>query len=431
MPIAAASGPLAPFRVLDLTDELGHLAGRMLAELGADVIKLEPPNAGGARLAAPFYHDEPHPERSLLWWTLNHSKRSITIDLNKPRGAELFLQLVDGSDFVVESTPPGAMESVGLGWDVIHERNPRLVMTSITPFGQDGPYANWRATDLIGVAMGGLASLCGSPGRPPIRPSAAQGYTQACAQAVVGTMIAHYHRTRTGRGQRVDQSMQEAVTYHARQRLADLGHPRDQHRAARQRTQYRRLSERPVRLRSCRRARRSALLRRALRPDRSPDGRVARPPWHGRRPHLRGMDGQARRHAGRPAATRRPRWRPSQRRAGALLQALHRAQLVSEAQQIRNGWGIVHTPADLLENEHLAAREYWVEVEHEDIGERVTYPGPWAKLSATPLAVRGRAPYLGEHNQRGLRRSAGPLRRRNRTTRFGWRDLAGSRRLRQ
>ena len=110
------------------------------------------------------------------------------------------------------------MESVGLGWDVIHERNPRLVMTSITPFGQDGPYANWRATDLIGVAMGGLASLCGSPGRPPIRPSAAQGYTQACAQAVVGTMIAHYHRTRTGRGQHVDQSMQEAVTYHARQR---------------------------------------------------------------------------------------------------------------------------------------------------------------------------------------------------------------------
>ena len=105
------------------------------------------------------------------------------------------------------------MESVGLGWDAIHERNPRLVMTSITPFGQDGPYADWRATDLIGVAMGGLASLCGSPGRPPIRPSAAQGYTQACAQAVVGTMIAHFHRTRTGRGQRVDQSMQEAVTF--------------------------------------------------------------------------------------------------------------------------------------------------------------------------------------------------------------------------
>ena len=170
--------------------------------------------------------------------------------------------------------------------------------------------------------MGGLASLCGSPGRPPIRPSAAQGYAQACAQAVVGTMIAHYHRTRTGRGQRVDQSMQEAVTFTHDNAIADLGYPRDQHRAARQRTQYRRLSERPVRLRSCRRARRSALLWRALRPDRSPDRRVARPPRHGRRPHLRGVAGQARRHAGRPAATRRPRRRPSQRRARALLQAL-------------------------------------------------------------------------------------------------------------
>ena len=398
MPIAAASGPLAPFRVLDLTDELGHLAGRMLAELGADVIKLEPPDAGGARLAAPFYHDEPHPERSLLWWTLNHSKRSSTIDLSKPRGAELFLQLVDRSDFIVESTPPGAMESVGLGWDVIHERNPRLVMTSITPFGQDGPYANWRATDLIGVAMGGLASLCGSPGRPPIRPSAAQGYTQACAQAVVGTMIAHYHRTRTGRGQRVDQSMQEAVTYTHDNAMPtwdirgiNIGRPGNgRNIGGYQSGQY--VYE-------------------------AADGHVAALSYGGlfgltARQTVEWLD-----HHGMAEDLTSDEWMAKlDATQGVLLppggpdgdhlndvlvrfcKRFTRAQLVSEAQQIRNGWGIVHTPADLLANEHLAAREYWVEVEHEDIDERVTYPGPWAKLSATPLSVRGRAPYLGEHN---------------------------------
>ena len=413
MAIAAASGPLAPFRVLDLTDELGHLAGRMLAELGADVIKLEAPNGGGARLAPPFYHDEPHPERSLLWWTLNHSKRSITIELSKPRGAELFFQLVDRSDFIVESTPPGAMESVGLGWDLIHERNPRLVMTSITPFGQDGPYANWRATDLIGVAMGGLASLCGSPGRPPIRPSAAQGYAQACAQAVVGTMIAHFHRTRTGRGQRVDQSMQEAVTFTHDNAMPtwdirgiNIGRPGNgRNIGGYEMGQY--VYE------AADGARRRALLRRPVRthrpPDESPGSTTTA--WPKTSTPRNGWPSSTPRRACccHPAA---PMVTISTTCSCASASASPALSSFSEAQQIRNGWGIVHTPADLLENEHLAARDYWVEVEHEDIDERVTYPGPWAKLLRdAALRERPRAPPR-RTQPRGLRRSAGPLRRR-------------------
>ena len=272
MPIAAASGPLAPFRVLDLTDELGHLAGRMLAELGADVIKLEPPNGGGSRLAPPFYHDEPHPERSLLWWTLNHSKRSITIDLSKPRGADLFFQLVDRSDFIVESTPPGAMESVGLGWDLIHERNPRLVMTSITPFGQDGPYAE-LASHRPDRRRDGRPRLTLRLARPAADPALRRAGLHAGLCAGRGrhddrALPPHPHGPRPAR-RPVDAGGRHV---HARQRDADLGHPRDQHRPARQRTQHRRLSERAVRLRGGRRARRGALLRRAVRPDRAPDG---------------------------------------------------------------------------------------------------------------------------------------------------------------
>ena len=394
-----SNGPLAPFRVLDLTNELGHLAGRMLAELGADVIKFEPPEGDPARWNRPFYRDEPHPERSLFWWTFNHSKRGITLDLSRAQGKVLFLQLVDRADFIVESTAPGALESVGLGWDVIHDRNSRLVMTSITPFGQDGPYSQWKATDLIGVAMGGLASLCGSPGRPPIRPSAAQGYAQASAQAIVGTMIAHFHRTRTGQGQRVDQSMQEAVTF--------------THDNAMPTWDIRRVNiERPGNGRNIGGYKMGQYVYEAA------DGYVAALSYgglfgltarqtidwldyHGMAEDLTSDEWMA-----KLDATQGVLIPPAGDDADHLNDVLvrfckrfTRAQLVSEAQQIRNGWGIVHTPADLLENEHLADRGYWTELEHEELGQRVSYPGPWAKLSATPLAVRRRAPQLGEHNQ--------------------------------
>ena len=399
MPEDLPSGPLAPFRVLDLTNELGHLAGRMLAELGADVIKLEGPEGDPARWNAPFYRDTPHPERSLFWWTFNHSKRGATLDLSKPRGSELFLELADRSDFIIESAPPGAMAAVGLGWGVIHTRNPRLVMTSITPFGQEGPYAQWRASDLIGAAMGGLASLCGAPGRPPIRPSAAQGYTQASAQAVVGTMIAHYHRTRCGRGQHVDQSMQEAVTFtHDNAmptwdiRRINIGRPGNgRNIGGYQSGQY---------VYEAAAGHVAALSYGGL------FGLTARQTIEWLDSHGMAEDLASEEWLAKLDATQGLLLPPSGADGDHLNEVLvrfckrfPRAQLVAEAQQIRNGWGIVHTPADLLENEQLAARGYWTELEHEDVGERITYPGPWAKLSATPLSARRRAPHLGEHNR--------------------------------
>ena len=124
---------LSPYRVLDLTDEKGLLCGKIFADLGADVIKIERPGGDPARNIGPFYNDVPHPEKSLFWFAYNTGKRSITLNIETSDGRELLKRLVKNADFLVESFPPGYMESLGLGYQALSELNPRLIMTSITP----------------------------------------------------------------------------------------------------------------------------------------------------------------------------------------------------------------------------------------------------------------------------------------------------------
>lgn len=131
---------LSPYRVLDLTDEKGFLCGRILADLGADVIKIESPGGDPSRNTAPFYHDIPHPEKSLFWFAYNANKRGITLNLDTHQGKDIFRRLVKRADFVLESFPPGYMGGLGLGYSSLKKINSRLIFTSITPFGQDGPY---------------------------------------------------------------------------------------------------------------------------------------------------------------------------------------------------------------------------------------------------------------------------------------------------
>ena len=398
MTTSSTPGPLAPFRVLDLTNELGQLAGRMLGDLGADVIKVEAPGGDPSRYIGPFHADRVDPERSLHWWTFNTNKRSITLDLAQSRGQALLERLLSEADFLVETAPPQAAAALGLGVESIASAHPSLVHTSVTPFGRDGPYAHWRGTDLIGAAMGGLASLCGAPGRPPIRPTVSQAFTQASAQATVGTLIAHYRRTATGRGQHVDQSMQEAVTF--------------THDNAMPTWDIRKINiTRPGNGRNIGGYESGQYVFEAA------DGYVAALSYggifgltarqtidwldsHGMADDLTSEEWLA-----KLDATQGVLIPPAGDDGDHLLEVLQafckrftRAQLVAEAQQIRNGWGIVHTPKDLLENEHLAAREYWTELYHDDLDAAFTYPGPWAKLSRTPISVRRRAPRIGEHN---------------------------------
>lgn len=202
---------LMPYRVLDLTNEMGLMCGKLLGDLGADVIKVEKPGGDDARNTGPFYHDKPDPEKSLFWFSLNTSKRGITLDIETPKGKELFKRLVKVSDCIVESFAPGYLDNIGLGYPALCRVNPSIIVTSITPFGQSGPYKDYKASDLTLWALSGLLFICGDPDRPPVRISLPQSYLHAGADGATGTVMAIYHRGISGKGQQVHVSILKAM----------------------------------------------------------------------------------------------------------------------------------------------------------------------------------------------------------------------------
>ena len=203
--------PLSPYRVIDLTGRQGALCGRILGDLGADVIKVEPPGGDPARAVAPFYRDTGHPDDSLSFWAYNANKRSVVLDLERSDDRDRVRGLIAGADFVIESAPPGHLDGLGLGYAELSCNHEDLIMVSITPFGASGPHQDYAGGDLVSLAAGGLLYLCGLPDRPPVTIAEPQSYNQAGAQAAVGALVAHEHRQRTGVGQHVDVSIQEAV----------------------------------------------------------------------------------------------------------------------------------------------------------------------------------------------------------------------------
>ncbi len=209
------SGALSDLTVLDLCDEKGQLVGKLLGEMGARVIKIEPPGGDFARTVAPFVNDVPHPDRSLYFWAFNTGKEGITLDLNQSDGRALFQRMAKDADIILESFDPGYMDSIGLGYDTLNEDNHSIVMTSITAFGQDGPYRNYKTSDLVALAMGGVMHSCGYddlPGSPPIGPSGGHGYMIGAHYAAIGTLMALNWRDMTGEGQHIDASIHEACS---------------------------------------------------------------------------------------------------------------------------------------------------------------------------------------------------------------------------
>ncbi|MCH9016597.1 MAG: CoA transferase [Chloroflexi bacterium] len=198
-------------RALDVTDYKGWLSGRILADLGVDVIKVEPPGGDPGRSQGPFYGGKANPERSLSWFAYNLGKRGITLNLEATEGAEIFKRLARNADFVLESFRPGYLDGLGLGYQHLAEINPKLVMVSITPFGQDGPYSNYQATDIVGMALGGFMYLTGDEDRAPIRISFPHFYLHGGAAGATAAMLAHTYRVTSGQGQYVDVSCQQAV----------------------------------------------------------------------------------------------------------------------------------------------------------------------------------------------------------------------------
>ncbi len=200
---------LSGMSVIDLTSTIaGPMCTKRLADFGADVIKIEPPGSGdGARNMGPFYHDEPHPEKSGLFLYLNTNKRGITLNLETRLGKEIFLDLVKKTDVVVESFKPGVMERLGLSYEQLAKVNPRLVMTSITNFGQTGPYRDYELTELMAFGMGGPMFHKGQPGREPVKYGGTPSLSHAGAVAAMATVVAYYGMCRHGAGDYIDVSI--------------------------------------------------------------------------------------------------------------------------------------------------------------------------------------------------------------------------------
>jgi crotonobetainyl-CoA:carnitine CoA-transferase CaiB-like acyl-CoA transferase len=199
-------------RVLDISQGIaGPLCAKLLADFGADVIKVEPSGGEPGRSMPPFFEDDPDPEKSLFFLLLNLNKRGATLNLDTDRGGGIFRELVRQADVVVESFQPGYLDSRGLDYDRLECENPGVVMTSITPFGQDGPYSRYKGEEIVAYAMGGVMSISGLADHEPIKHGGFQAQYEAGLNGALATAFALLTRDMTGQGQHVDVSVQEVV----------------------------------------------------------------------------------------------------------------------------------------------------------------------------------------------------------------------------
>ena len=199
-------------RVVEFTGEAGAYCGRLLADLGAEVIKVEPPDGGLARHIPPYFHGQEGPDTSLAFWVHNTSKKSVVLDLDQSGDQRKARQLALGADIVLEDCPVGYLAERGLGYEELKGEKPALVYTSVTGFGQTGPHAGFSFSDIVGQAMGGIMTLAGEPEDPPNMIVGNQAYASASVHAAQGTLVALLHAEATGAGQHVDVSAQEALS---------------------------------------------------------------------------------------------------------------------------------------------------------------------------------------------------------------------------
>ena len=203
---------LKGLRVLDLADEKASFCSKLLADMGAYVIKVEKPGGDSSRDIGPFWNDTPHPEKSLFFWYHNTNKRGITLNIEHNSGREIFCRLLKKTDIVVETFPPGYLKELGLGFEVLRDINPKLILASVTGFGQNGTRKHYQSCDLVASAMGGQMYVSGSPSTSPLKPFGEQSYYTASLFAAISILLALQKRKKSRTGEHIDISLQEAVT---------------------------------------------------------------------------------------------------------------------------------------------------------------------------------------------------------------------------
>jgi crotonobetainyl-CoA:carnitine CoA-transferase CaiB-like acyl-CoA transferase len=204
---------LDDIKVLDLSEGLAApLCARILADFGADVIKVEAPRGDSARSMPPFAGNEPHPEKSLIYLLANLNKRGIKLDIESEAGREIVRELARRTDVIVESFRPGYLASLGLDYDALARENPELIVVSITPFGQTGPYSGYESEEIVTYALSGIMSISGTSDREPLKHGGMQSQFEGGLNGALATTVALYARDVSGEGQHVDLSLQDVVS---------------------------------------------------------------------------------------------------------------------------------------------------------------------------------------------------------------------------
>jgi crotonobetainyl-CoA:carnitine CoA-transferase CaiB-like acyl-CoA transferase len=381
--------PLHALRVLDLTADIGSLGTRLLAGLGAEVIRVEPPGGHADRRRPPFAGDLPDPERGLVWFQFNAGKLGITLNLECEDGRALFRRLVAVSDVLIESQPVGLLASLGLDYAELHRIRPDLIQLSLSAFGQEGPYSGFAGSDLVEFAMGGLMYLCGDLDRPPVRVGAEQAYAQAGIQSAVATLVAVWRRVQTGEGSLIDFSTQEAMLWTlGNNRLTFNGTGSISKRAGGGRAD---LSGGNRIIYPCADGY-IGFLRRS-------EGHIALHHWLDDEGVETGMivaDLQGRPLYGDGAPPAELRLKLEQ-----VLQSFFatrtKRELVREGQRRNLIIAEVASPADLLASDHLRERRFFENIEVPQFGGRIEAPGAPYISEVMPWRS-GRPPLLGEHN---------------------------------
>ena len=397
-------GALDGLRVLEICDEKGQFCGKLMADNGADLIKIEPPGGEACRSFGPFLDDVPHRERSLSFWHYNTSKRGITLNLETSQGQELFKQLAATADIVLESRKPGYLESLGLGYDVLSADNPGLIMCSLTPYGQTGPWRDYITSDITQMAGGGQMASSGYdeidvPNAPPIAPGGGNSWHIGAHYAYIGLMAALYYRFLTGEGQYIDASIHEACALTTEGAIAiylSTGEVVQRHTG------------------------------RHAAPDMSPaiqfptgDGGWLNTTRSGTNltPARLKLLADWFDQSGMAEDLTDERYQDPEVIAeendhivsvmknffmnSTLMDAFHGGQ------QRDFPWGAIRSMDELVGDDHLTDREFFKEVDHPELGRTFTYPGPAMLYNGSPWRISRRAPLIGEHNSEILQGELG------------------------
>jgi crotonobetainyl-CoA:carnitine CoA-transferase CaiB-like acyl-CoA transferase len=382
-------------RVLDLTDEKGFLCGKILADLGADVIKIERPGGDPSRRIGGFWGGIPHPERSLYWFAYNSNKRGITLNIETTDGRAIFKRLVQTSDFILESFAPGYLGSLGLGYADLSLINHGIIMASITPFGQIGPYGDYKDSDLVVMGMCGTLYQTGEYDGPPVHISLPQACLHAGADAAVGSMVAYHYREATGEGQHLDVSMQQSAAWFQANAVPTWE-----------------LNQTILK--------RSGAIRTGLSHDARhrqvwpcQDGYVFFNVMGGRTgaKSLSALVAWMDSEGGATDFLLNMDWnsfdmftisdevtRQIEEPVGKFFLKHTDREILAEAVRRGISLGPLSSMHDLLTDDCLKARNFWTDITHPELGTSITYPKEFVRSSEADCSIRFRAPLIGEHN---------------------------------